>query len=113
MQRRLGNEPVSSVSIGGRLEGVDTNAESNVNDMEQIDSLRERLRAAAMDRARAKQQVNVLKSKIEQQSKKISELENTAGLSKNNEDRISSLKIAIGQKDTALKVAKTKYLGKA
>ena len=47
MQRRLGNEPVSSVSIGGRLESVDTNAESNVNDMEQIDSLRERLRAAA------------------------------------------------------------------
>ena len=34
-------------------------------------------------------------------------------LGKNNEDRISSLKIAIGQKDTALKVAKTKYLGKA
>ena len=80
-------------------------------DGDQIENLRERLRAGAMDRARVKQQVNVLKTKIEQQSQRISELEGEIGTSKESEGKLLSTKAAVAQKETALKVSKTKLLG--
>ena len=112
MQRRLGKDPQPSTSAMSQPDGAAVGAPSTMDgESDQAESLRGRLRAAAMDRARVKQQVNVLKAKIEQQSQRISELEGEVGTTKESEGKVSSFKAAVAQKETALKVTKTKLLG--
>ena len=60
MQRRLGKDPQPSTSAMSQPDGAAVGAPAMDGESDQAESLRGRLRAAAMDRARVKQQVNVL-----------------------------------------------------
>lgn len=79
----------------------------------ETDALREKLKAATLDKARLKQQVNVLKAKIDQQGKEIAELQGTAEARDSFQDRLKTARAAVAQKDSLLVASKQKLEGKS
>ena len=98
-------QPNAGVSGGGPRKSDDAVVE------DEKENLREKLRASKMDVARAKQQAHVLRTKLEEQTLQIRDLEQQLGTGPSAEERLAGLKASVGQKEAALRAARSKLSG--